>query len=124
MGAMKGRIVYLAGIDRKGDVEDELRACGCSPTVVEIYEASAASALAPAVITGLADGSLDGVLHFSQRSAALFIDLAASARLDVATIQHFCLSEDTAVPLRTAGCTKLDVAEAPTESALLALLEA
>ena len=120
----EGRMVYLAGVDRKQDLEDGLHARGCRPIVVEVYEALAAATLDGEAIASLAEGSLDGVLHFSRRSAALFSDLAAMAGLGVPTNKHFCLSEDTAVPLRTAGYPDVHIAGAPTEAALLALVGA
>ncbi len=69
------------------------------------------------------DHSVDGVLHFLAAQRRLFLtSVAERADLTIAALPHFCLSDDVAVPLRSAGCTRLHIASAPTEAALLACL--
>ena len=84
------RIVYLAGRDRKPDIERALRFTGQVVETVETYEARPAAALATPVVTALRDGSVDGVLHFSRRSVTLFIDLAAKEGIKASAFRHLC----------------------------------
>ena len=114
------RLVYVAGRDRKPDLENALAILGRTLEVVDVYEAQEVEALEPSAVEALQAGRIEGVLHFSRRSAALFIDLARRSGLDVGRPAHFCLSEDVAVPLREAGCATVVVADEPNESALLA----
>ena len=117
------RLVYLAGRVRKPDIESALAVNGMHVVVTEVYDARPAAALRPDIADALRSKKIDGVLHFSRRSAALFIELAQAADAAFASLTHFCLSEDVTAPLREAGCTTIEVAEAPNEAALLALVD-
>jgi uroporphyrinogen-III synthase len=68
---------------------------------------------------------VDGVLHYSPRSAVTFIECARGAGILNAVIimAHYCLSAAVATPLRDAGAGDVRVASRPTEAELLALLE-
>ena len=114
-----GRLLYLAGRDRKPELEAGLSAMATDLVVSEVYRAQATGALDPVAREALEGGRVDGVLHYSRRSAALFCRIAPDS---MRPLRHFALSEDTAVPLREAGCVAVRVAEAPTEAALLALV--
>ena len=116
------RLVYLAGRDRKPDLENALALLGRTPEVVETYEARPAETLEPTVVEALRARRIEGALHFSRRSATLFINVSRRDDIDVGRLAHFCLSEDVAIPLREAGCENVIVADAPNESALLGLL--
>lgn len=112
--------LYLAGRDRQPMLEAGLRTAGHHVTVVEVYEARAASALSDEARAALAAGTIDIVLHYSRRSAEIFLDLAeaADAGSRLKNVLHVALSEDVAKPLETFG---LDVARAakPNEEHLL-----
>ncbi len=116
------RLVYVAGRDRKPDLENALAILGRTPEVVEAYEARPTASLEPGVVEALRAGRIEGAPHFSRRGATLFIDLARRDDVDVTRLAHFCLSEDVAIPLREAGCARVVVADAPNESALLRLV--
>ena len=118
------RIVYLAGRDRKQDLEMALDAIGQRLDVVEVYAARARDMTSLEVISTLSQNAVDGVLHFSRRSADLYLVAMgeAAAGLDQRGAAHFCLSEDVAAPLREAGCATIHVAETPSEADLLALV--
>ena len=90
------RLLYLAGVDRKPDIEAGLVAAGHRLTVIETYEAVAAASLTPESIAALHEGAIDKVMHYSRRSAAIFLALAAEAGIDPATTTHLCLSSDVA----------------------------
>ena len=119
--------LYLAGEERSGDLARTLRAMGFAVETATLYRAIAADTLPAAATAALADG-IDGVLHFSRRSAAAYAAAArASAALEAALAPiHFCLSEQAAEPLRRAGAADgvVRIADRPTETSLLALIGA
>ena len=119
------RLLYLAGEDRAGDLAGDLRAGGFAVETTVIYRAVAATSLPPAAAQALASG-VDGVLHFSRRSAEVFVDAARAAGVLESALQaaHFCLSAQVAEPLAQAGAADIRVAERPNEAVLLALIAA
>jgi uroporphyrinogen-III synthase len=119
------RLLYLAGEDRSGDLAGDLRARGFTVETAVIYRAIAATTLPPAAAHALA-GGIDGVLHFSRRSAAVFVEAARAAGVLESALQaaHFCLSAPIAEPLAQAGAADIRVAERPNEAVLLALIAA
>jgi uroporphyrinogen-III synthase len=118
------KILYLAGEDRAGDLAAAVAARGIRVDVVVVYRAVAAQQLAPSVAAALEAGTVDGVTHFSRRSAAVYLDCARAAGvLDSAlTPFHYCLSQAVAEPLVGAGATRIAVAKSPEENALLDLV--
>ncbi len=118
-------LLYLAGEDRSGDLAGDLRARGFAVEIAIIYRAVAASNLPPEAAEALA-GGIDGVLHFSSRSAEVFVDAARAAGVLERALQavHFCLSAPIAEPLSRAGAAHIRVAEHPNEAVLLALIDA
>jgi uroporphyrinogen-III synthase len=118
-------LLYLAGEDRSGDLAGDLRARGFAVETIIVYRAIAATSLPPAAALALADG-LDGVLHFSRRSAEVFVDAARASGVLESALQaaHFCLSAPIAEPLVQAGATDIRVAKRPNEAVLLALVAA
>ena len=119
-----GRLLYLAGDDRAGDLAGELSAHGIAVDTVVIYRAVAAESLPADLVQALANARLDGALHYSGRSVTTLIELSRSAGvLDaVLNLAHYCLSEEIAVPLRKAGAERISVAPRPLEAALIGLL--
>jgi uroporphyrinogen-III synthase len=118
------RLLYLAGRDRKDSLEDFLRAGGHATTMVETYRAQEADALPDEALAALARGEIDVVLHYSARSAALFLALTKE-RVEprrIAALAHLALSEDVARVLREAGCANARAAAAPKEESLLDML--
>src|SRR5262245_28444002 len=63
-------LLYLVGEDRAGD----LAASGVPLLTAVVYRAIKVERFAPDVAVALADGALDGVLHFSRRSAQAYLD--------------------------------------------------
>lgn len=125
VAAAPGPLLYLAGHDRKPDLENLLRKAGFHVEVAVVYEARAADRLSRPAALALAAGTVDAVLHYSRRSASLFIGLAGTAGCHARAIaaRHLCLSEDAAAPLRQAGAADVMVADQPNQKALLLLLE-
>jgi uroporphyrinogen-III synthase len=118
-------LLYLAGEDRSGDLAGELRAHGFTVETVMIYRAVAADDLPRAAADVLASG-LDGVLHFSRRSAEAYVNAARAAGLLARALEptHYCLSAQVAEPLARAGAAVVRVAPRPAEAALIALIAA
>lgn len=121
----EGTLLYLAGEDRAGDLAGELAAHGLDVRTAVIYRAVPVPALSEEAGATLAAGRIDGVLHYSRRSAEAFLDCAGRAGiLDRALgLVHYCLSAQVAEPLRAAGAGKIRTAPRPDEAALLALLD-
>jgi uroporphyrinogen-III synthase len=117
--AGEGPLLYLAGADRAG----ELDACGVPVTTVVAYRAVKAVRFPAEVETALIEGRLDGVLHFSRRSAEAYLECAGRVGiLDRALAPlHFGLSQQVAEPLTAAGA-RVRIAPRPGEAALLALV--
>lgn len=117
--------LYLAGRDRQAALEAGLRQSGHRVTAVEVYEARAAQTLTDEARAALAAGEIDAALHYSRRSAEIFLALADAAGLAgrLRPIAHYALSDDVAAPLRARGLDAI-VARKPDERNLLALLEA
>jgi uroporphyrinogen-III synthase len=118
-------LLYLAGADRSGDLAAALSPRGFVVNTCVIYRAVAESALPPLAADALARG-LGGVLHFSRRSAQVYVEAARHAGLGAKALAgpaHFCLSAQVAEPLIEAAAADIRVAAAPTEESLLALID-
>src|SRR5262245_37940413 len=118
------KILYLTGEDRAGDLAAAVAPRGVRVDTVIVYRAVAAQHLAPEVAAALKAGTIDGVIHFSRRSAAVYLDCARGAGvLDSALMPfHYCLSKAVAEPLIAAGARRVAVAKSPEENALLELV--
>jgi uroporphyrinogen-III synthase len=118
-------LLYLTGEDRSGDLAADLAADGRMVCTVVVYRAVKLDKFPPALASALAAGAIDGVLHFSRRSAQAFLDCAAAAMLDRAlAITHFCVSQQVAEPLLAAGAQRVRIAARPEEAELIELIEA
>jgi uroporphyrinogen-III synthase len=64
------------------------------------------------------------VLHFSRRTAAIYVECAAQAGLSVPALApvQYCLSRQVAEPLAAAGAQAIRVAARPAEAALIELV--
>jgi len=119
-------LLYLAGADRSGDLAGALSAHGFVVHTAVVYRAVAADVFPPTATEALA-GGIDGVLHFSRRSAQTYVNVARAAGLGESALRklaHFCLSAQVAEPLAQAGAPDVRVAPEPTEAALTALIPA
>ena len=123
-GAAGGRLLYLAGSDRARDLAGDLAGHGIAVDTVVIYRADAATEFPAAARAALADGSVDGVIHFSQRTANIFVRCAQTAGLTerIRRLPHYCLSRRVTEPLAASGATDLRVAPRPDETSLLGLI--
>jgi uroporphyrinogen-III synthase len=120
LGEHSAPLLYLAGEERAGDL-----VVGGAPIVTVVaYRAVKAERFAPAVAAALGQGALDGVLHFSARTAQAYLDCAARERLCERALApvHFCLSQQVAQPLSAAGAAAIRIAPHPDEAAMIALV--
>jgi uroporphyrinogen-III synthase len=119
-------LLYFAGSDRAGDLEGALEKAGRAVETVIVYRAGIASNFDAETRAMFAGGAIDGVLHYSARTAIAFIAAAKACGLMnfAMTIRHFCLSAQVAAPLVAAGAATVEIAAAPNETALLALVDA
>jgi uroporphyrinogen-III synthase len=118
------RLLYLAGSDRSRDLAAELGTDGIQVETVIIYEAKAAGRLPGDAEKAIGEGMVDGALHYSRRSAAIFLDCveAASLLARVQALAHYCLSARAAEPLSARQFNRIRIAQHPDEAALLDLI--
>jgi uroporphyrinogen-III synthase len=115
------RILYLGGEQRAQNlaalVDPRLRV-----ETHAVYRAVAAQQLGESAMA-LRAGAIDAVLHYSPRSAEIFLSLVKKEELlaGAAKARHLCFSDAVAAPLRAAEL-EVKVAAEPREDALLALL--
>jgi len=121
--APQAPLLYLAGEDRAGDVAGALHGKGFIVQTVVLYRAVIATVLPKDAADALSAG-VDGVLHFSRRSAVAYVESARAAGVLSGALEpaQFCLSEQIAAPLRDAGAARVDVAARPNEAALIELI--
>jgi uroporphyrinogen-III synthase len=118
------RLLYLAGADRSGDVAGDLEAERIAVETVTVYRAVPVGTLPPNGAEALKAG-IGGVLHFSRRSAAAYLDVTLAAGFREQAVDkpfHFCLSRQVAEPLAEARARNIRIAPEPTEAALTALI--
>jgi uroporphyrinogen-III synthase len=118
------RLLYLAGEERSGDLARDLAGAGIDVRTVVVYRAVKADGFPRAIGAALAAGQIDGVLHFSRRSAQSYLDCAAAAGVleRALRVLHFCLSRQVAEPLADAGAEAVRIAARPEEAALIDLV--
>jgi uroporphyrinogen-III synthase len=118
-------LLYLAGEDRTVDLPEELGRRGLAVRTFVVYRAAAAERFPPAAARAIAAGELDGVLHFSRRSAAAFVRCADAGGLrdHALGLTHYCLSAQVAAPLIEAGAATIRLAPRPVEAALIELVD-
>jgi uroporphyrinogen-III synthase len=117
-------LLYSAGEDHAGDIAADLAAHGIDVRTVAVYRARVAEALPGDAARALAVREIDAVLHYSRRSAETFLRLVDKAGLLNAALSlgHYCLSAEVAAPLAEMGAGRVEIAAAPNETALFALV--
>jgi uroporphyrinogen-III synthase len=109
--AAQGPILYLSGREQAADFAGLLGKGRFKVMRIVLYEAQPAPELPKDTARA------DAVVLYSPRTARIWLDLAARARIDLARIRHFCLSTNVAAIL-PAGLP-IVVARQPTESAMI-----
>ncbi len=118
------RVLYLAGEEHSGDLTGALAAAGIDVTTRMVYRTLALAAFPPDVRDALTAGWIEGVLHFSRRSAETYVGCVAAAGLTGQAVApvHYCLSRQVAAPLVAAGARNTRLADQPNEAALIGLI--
>lgn len=118
------RLLHVTARHHKEEPAASLRAAGFEVVQWEAYEATAVEAWDTPTIEALRAGRIGAALHYSRRSAEIFLTLTEEAGLTstLGTFPHLCLSDDVAVPLKAAGLRTVSASE-PHEDFLLALLD-
>lgn len=119
-------ILYVAGSDRSGSLDDRLREAGFPVDLVEIYRAEPVGCLPDEVIAAFRAGEIDRILIFSARTAAALVTcLRGSDLLPLSRDIHIhAISRQAAMPLIDAGFASIVVAGRPDAAELLDTLEA
>ena len=121
-----GPLLYAAGEQQAGDLAGRLRGQGFDVETAILYRTEPRARLAKVAEAALKDGTVDGVLFYSRRSAAAFAlalragDLAPLGK----DVTCFCLSAACAEPLARVTEGSIRIAERPDQLALFALIEA
>lgn len=120
-----GPLLYLAGQTRAGDLEGRLADIGFSVDLRVIYDMEDAGGLSETAIVALRAGEIDGVLIYSQQTAAAFaLTLRAAGLTPLSGVHAFCLSEVAAKTLATVFTGLVHVAEKPDQIHLFAAVDA
>ncbi len=116
------RVLYLAGRDRKPELELALGRAGHGVETVEVYCARARPGWSSDEALSVAD--CDAAMHYSLRSAELAVGLAGLAGIAdrFRALTHICISEEAAAPLRDFGAPLIHCAATPDEDALIEAL--
>ena len=124
LGNVRAPLLYLAGSDRARDLAGDLGEHNIRVETVVVYRALAATRLPARARQALQTLSLDGILHYSQRSSAIFLDCAMADGLteQARALTHYCLSARAAEPLVAAGASNIRIASHPDDTALLELI--
>jgi uroporphyrinogen-III synthase len=117
-------LLHVTARHHKDEPAASLRASGYHVLQWDAYEAEAVPTLPACALKAIRTGQIGAALHYSRRSADLFIQRTEEAGLlsNLQGFLHLCLSADVAAPLEAAGVSTL-VAEGPSEDDLLGLLD-
>jgi len=119
-----GRIVYLCGRVRREPFERILVAGGLQVEAIETYDTLTVDH-SSAVLSAATEGNpIWGALVYSAAGARKLADLLAEHQANpvFARMRFFCISQRVADALGLKGGARIDVAERPTEEAMLQLL--
>ncbi|MBX6424305.1 MAG: uroporphyrinogen-III synthase [Variibacter sp.] len=119
------QVLYLAGANQAADLAGMLGARGIRVRTAITYRMNPVAAFPQDVVAALAEGRVDGVLHYSRRTAETYLQCADLADIRRAAMcpTHYCLSHEIGAALQAGGAADLRVAARPDEAALFALLE-
>lgn len=116
------RVLNPAGEDRAADLAELLSGPGVKVDLAIVYAAVPADALSEETRAALEAGTIAAALHLSHRTVKTLLHCVAAAGLQarLAPVRHLCLSAQVASPFGAGD--RIEIAEAPNEDALLALL--
>lgn len=120
----RARLLYLAGLDRKPELEASLATAGFEIAPWVVYDAQPVPVLTQEIDAALRAGRVEAALHYSKRSAEIFCEAVAQAGLGEAAkrLRHVAISQDCAEGLAALNAVDVRIAASPNESAMAALL--
>lgn len=116
-----GVLLHVCAQDAPGTLADSLIASGYAVRSCPLYSIEPAQAFAPDAEAALKQGTLDGAMFFSPRTARIFG--ALSDTFPTESLTAFCISPATAQALIPARFAGIVVAEKPNQDAMLALVK-
>ncbi len=118
----RGALLHAAGTTVAGDLAGMVAKAGFAYRRAVLYEARAADGFSAATARALKAGLVDGILFFSPRTAACFVDLVRAGGLTgvCGRIIAFCLSPAVAGTANALTWREICVAARPDQAALLA----
>jgi uroporphyrinogen-III synthase len=118
-------LLYLAGADLSRDLAGELGDHGFNIVTRTTYRMVAMSGLPREVCDAFAGNRVEAVLHYSQRSARVFLEAVRAAGVEISAlaIPQCCISAAVASVVRDAGAMQVMVAASPDENALFEALD-
>jgi uroporphyrinogen-III synthase len=120
----KGMLLHAAGAETAGRVRQALQAKGFTVETDVLYDAVPVTALPENALDVLEDGTLQGVLLFSPRSAKTFAALVTEAKVASACekLEAYCISAATAGALTPLTFARVAVAGVPNQNAMISLI--
>jgi len=120
-----GGLYHAAGTVTRGALAETLTAAGFAVRREALYEAVPADALPADAREALTNGTLEGVLFFSPRTADTFVSVVRNAKLAAACrdVHAVCLSPAVAERARALDWASVRVAVRPDRGGLLAALD-
>jgi uroporphyrinogen-III synthase len=118
-----GPVLYLSGEETSGDIEAVLKGRGFEVDRVIMYAAVPATHLPPAISSMIRRRTVDGVMLYSRRTAAVWGKCIAAHGLEPfsGTMIHLCLSAAVAGALPSSF--RAEVAAQPSEQGMFELVE-
>jgi uroporphyrinogen-III synthase len=116
-----GPLVWICGEAVSTDLAATLAARGYAVARRVAYRTAMAQVLPPQVVAALREGSVEGVLFFSPRSAEAFATLVRALELEpaCAALSAYCMSDPIARVASKLAWHAIHVAESPTKAALI-----
>ena len=132
-------VAYFTSKIRKPVLEQRLITKGLRVSVSEVYQSQAVERWPDDAVQALKDALMGthsqqhrlACLHYSRRSAALFLSLCAHHDLGDALLErvrtqmrHICLSQDVAIPLQDCQASHVFIAKTTQDADMIATLQA
>ena len=121
----RGPLLYLAGADLSRDLAGELGEHGLTVVTRTTYRMVASSDLPPEALEAIAANQVQAVLHYSARSARVFVDAVRTAGVEISAlaVPQCCISANVATVLREAGASRVALASSPDENSLFVAVD-
>ena len=121
----RGPLLYLAGVDLSRDLAGELGEHGLTVVTRTTYRMVASSDLPPEALEAIAANQVQAVLHYSARSARVFVDAVRAAGVEISAlaVPQCCISANVATVLREAGASRVALASSPDENSLFVAVD-